>query len=69
VIGIIAFLGWFVCLVLGRMPEGMRNLSAYCIRYQTQTHAYAMILTDRYPSLSSGPGTIEAPAVPQAPGS
>jgi hypothetical protein len=53
---IIGFLGWFVCLALGRMPQGMRDLSAYCLRYQAQTHAYTAILTERYPSLSSPPG-------------
>jgi hypothetical protein len=55
VIQIIGFLGWFVCLALGRMPQGMRDLSAYCLRFQAQTYAYAVVLTDRYPSLSSGP--------------
>lgn len=52
---IIGFLGWFVCLVLGRMPRGMRDLSAYCLRFQAQTYAYVLLLTQRYPSLSSGP--------------
>lgn len=52
---IIGFLGWFVCLALGRMPQGMRDLSAYCLRFQAQTFAYTAVLTDRYPSLSSGP--------------
>jgi uncharacterized protein DUF4389 len=55
VVQIIGFLGWFVCLALGRMPQGMRDLSAYCVRFQAQTYAYLAILTDRYPSLSSGP--------------
>ena len=55
VIEIVAFFGWFVCLLLGRMPEGMRNLSAYCLRYQQQTYAYALLLTERYPTLSGGP--------------
>jgi hypothetical protein len=55
VIQIIGFLGWFVCLALGRMPQGMRDLSAYCLRFQSQTYAYAAVLTDRYPSLSAGP--------------
>lgn len=50
---IIGFLGWFYCLATGRMHEGMRDLSAYCFRYQAQTHAYTAILTDRYPGLSS----------------
>jgi hypothetical protein len=67
VAGIVAFLGWFVCLFTARMPEGMRNLLAYCIRYQVQTYAYMLIVTDRYPSFSSGqPDVIEAPAVPAA---
>lgn len=64
VMQLIAFLGWFACLALGRMPEGMRNLNAYCLRYQAQTYAYLFVLTDRYPSLSSSPGTIEAPSAP-----
>jgi hypothetical protein len=57
----------FRCLFTARMPEGMRNLLAYCIRYQVQTYAYMLIVTDRYPSFSSGqPDVIEAPAVPAA---
>lgn len=53
VVQIIGFLGWFVCLALGRMPQGMRDLSAYCLRFQAQTYAYLAVLTDRYPSLSA----------------
>jgi Domain of unknown function (DUF4389) len=52
VLQIVAFLGWFVCLILGRMPEGMRNLGAYCLRFQMQTYAYILLVTSRYPSLS-----------------
>lgn len=52
VLQIVAFLGWFICLVLGRMPEGMRNLGAYCLRFQMQTYAYFVLATSRYPSLS-----------------
>jgi hypothetical protein len=52
---IVGFLGWFVCLALGRMPQGMRDLSAYCLRFQAQTYAYGAIVTDRYPSLNAGP--------------
>jgi Domain of unknown function (DUF4389) len=52
----LAFVGWFVCLALGRMPKGMRDLIAYCIRYQAQTYAYLFLLTSRYPSLASGSG-------------
>jgi hypothetical protein len=48
----IAFFGWFACLVLGRMPEGMRNLGCYCLRYEAQVYGYVFLLTSRYPSFS-----------------
>lgn len=51
---IVAFFAWFVCLALGRMPEGMRNLLAFSVRYHAQTQAYEYLLTDRYPSLNVG---------------
>lgn len=50
----LAVFGWIVCLLLGRMPEGMRNLLAFTIRYHAQTHAYYSLLTPRYPSLNVG---------------
>lgn len=47
---VIAIFGWFVCLATGRMPEGMRNLGTYATRYEAQTNAYLLLLTERYPS-------------------
>jgi hypothetical protein len=52
VLYVIGLLGWFASLVLGRMPQGMRDLGAYCLRFQTQTYAYLLLLTPRYPSLA-----------------
>jgi Domain of unknown function (DUF4389) len=52
VLAVVALIGWFIALVVGRMPKGMRDLSAYCLQYEAQTYAYLMILTDRYPSFS-----------------
>lgn len=52
VLCVVAFLGWFIALAVGRMPKGMRDLSAYCIQYEAQTLGYLMILTDRYPSFA-----------------
>jgi uncharacterized protein DUF4389 len=52
---IVALLAWFYCLALGRMNEGMRNISAWLLRYEVQTYAYLMLLTARYPSLSGAP--------------
>ena len=51
----IAFVGWFYCLALGRMSPGMRDLSAWMLRYEVQTYAYVLLLTGRYPSLSGAP--------------
>jgi hypothetical protein len=45
----VAFLGWWFALVLGRMPEGLRNLGAASLRYTSQTYAYFFLLTERYP--------------------
>ena len=50
---ILALLGWFACLAIGRMPEGMESLGIYCQRYSLQTYAYVFLLTQRYPSLSA----------------
>jgi Domain of unknown function (DUF4389) len=50
----LAFLGWFASLALGRLPEGMHELGAYCLRYHAQTFAYVLLLTPAYPSLAGG---------------
>ena len=50
---LLAFFGWFVALFTGRMPKGMRDLGAYCLRYDQQAQAYVLLLTERYPSLSA----------------
>ena len=59
---LLAFGGWFVAIILGRLPRGMRDLSAYCLRFQTQTEAYSMLLTARYPHSQ----TPSEPAIPAA---
>lgn len=46
-----AFLGWFVCLTLGRIPRGLRDLVAWGVSYAAQVSAYLLVLTGRYPSL------------------
>jgi hypothetical protein len=52
---VIALLGWFYALATGGMHEGMRNLSAWLLRYEVQTAAYVMLLTGTYPSLAGAP--------------
>jgi hypothetical protein len=59
VANLVAVLGWFSSLVRGRMPLGLRNAGALALRYQSQTLAYALLLTDAYPY--SGPVLLERP--------
>lgn len=56
----VAFLGWFVSLIRGVMPLGMRDLGAYSLGYTAQAWGYALLLTDRYPN--SNPELIGSPA-------
>ena len=56
VLQVIAVIVWFICLAIGRVPTGMRDLMAYCLRYQVQTYAYLFLLTSRYPSLEGRAG-------------
>jgi uncharacterized protein DUF4389 len=44
-----AFLAWWACLFTGSMPEGLRDLNLYALRYGAQTGAYALLVTERYP--------------------
>jgi len=49
---IAAVLTWFVALARGAAPWGLRNYSAYSLRYQAQANAYLALLTDAYPHAS-----------------
>ncbi len=51
---------WFVALVRGSAPWGLRNLSAYALRYSAQVNAYVFLLTDTYPHASPLEGTAPA---------
>jgi hypothetical protein len=57
----VSILGWFASLALGRMPRGLRDAATYTIGYGSQTLAYLLLLTDRYPNAS--PGRVEPPPV------
>jgi hypothetical protein len=51
---LLAVFSWFIALVMGRVPEGLRNFAALALRIETQTYAYLMVLTERYPSFNVG---------------
>ena len=63
----IALLAWWYALATGRMPDGMRDLGAACLRYSAQTYAYLLLLTDRYPystPILRAPAPVEVERVP-----
>ena len=53
VMAAVAVPAWFVALASARVPAGMRDLSLYCLRYQSETAAYLFVLGDRYPSIAA----------------
>jgi hypothetical protein len=50
---IVAVFAWFVGLITGEIPVGLRNLGVFALRYNGQLFGYLALLTDRYPF--SGP--------------
>ena len=63
VLYIVALLAWWYALVTGRMPEGLRNLGASCIRYSAQLDAYLLLVTPRYPY--AAPALVDRPRPPE----
>jgi hypothetical protein len=61
----VSFYGWFAALVLGRMPQGFRNVGAWTLRYGAEADAYFFILTDVYPYTGPWEFAPPAPAPPE----
>jgi hypothetical protein len=40
---------WWAALFTGRIPEGLKGLLGWAVRYQAQLNGYMLLLTDRYP--------------------
>jgi 2-(1,2-epoxy-1,2-dihydrophenyl)acetyl-CoA isomerase len=53
VLVIVGILAAFYALATARSPRGFRDLGAYCLRFQAQTYAYLLLVTDRYPTLQA----------------
>jgi hypothetical protein len=43
---------WFVAIACGRTTEGLRELGAFCLRYDTEALAFLLLLTARAPKLA-----------------
>lgn len=64
---LVAVFGWFTGLFTARMPQGLRNLGAFGLRYNAQAVGYAMLLTDSYPYASPRLEGARPPVEPPAP--
>lgn len=62
---VVSVLGWFAGLFTAQMPEGLRNLGAFALRYLSQFSGYVLLLTGAYPY--SGPCREVAPPPAPAP--
>ena len=49
---IVMFFAWFIALFTGRLPNGLRDVLTYWLRYGAQTYGYQLLLTQKYPSFS-----------------
>ena len=58
-LALIALIGWFVCLIMGRMPASFERVATYCIQYNVRTNAYSLLLTVRYPQLGHARGASD----------
>jgi hypothetical protein len=56
---------WWAALFTGRIPEGLKGLLAWTVRYQAQLYGYLLLLTDRYPY--TGPDGRGATAADEPP--
>ncbi|HEX6490431.1 MAG TPA: DUF4389 domain-containing protein [Gaiellaceae bacterium] len=50
---LLAVFSWFAALVLGRVPEGLRNFGAFALRFEQQTSGYLYLLSERYPNFNT----------------
>jgi Domain of unknown function (DUF4389) len=48
--GLLAIFSWVMAVLTASVPEGIRNFAVLALRWETQTYAYVLLLTPRYPS-------------------
>ena len=51
---VVAVVGWFAALVLGRLPAGIASFLSGYVRYATRVYAYYWLLVDRFPPFDFG---------------
>jgi Domain of unknown function (DUF4389) len=61
----LAFVAWFACLALARIPQGLRDAQVYCLGYASQAFGYFFLLTERFPT--SDPRALALEPMPEHP--
>jgi hypothetical protein len=46
---VLAIIGWFMLLITGEHPRGIRDFAMFYLRWRTRAMAYMALFTDRYP--------------------
>ena len=49
---ILAFVGWILGVITGKIPEGIQTLIALSIRYNARAMTYALFMREEYPPFS-----------------
>jgi hypothetical protein len=62
---VVPILAWFAGLARGVISPGLRDTLVYGLGYTTQTYAYALLLSPRYPS--ADPAAVPVAEAPQHP--
>jgi hypothetical protein len=48
--GLLAVFSWVLAVLTERVPQGIRDFAALALRFESQTYAYVLLLSPRYPS-------------------
>ncbi len=65
---VVAVIGWFAALFMGRLPEWAHSFISGVVRWFTRVTAYMYLLTDRYPPFSLDDEAYPARPILPAPG-
>jgi hypothetical protein len=49
---VLGLFSWVVAIAQERVPEGVRNFSAFALRFEVQAYAYVLLVSRRYPNFN-----------------
>jgi len=52
VLELVVFVDWIVIVVIGRQPEGLQDVSRFCVTYILRVQALWILVTETYPPFS-----------------